>query len=195
MCSSDLYYLMPVVGLALATQTTFSDNSLDDELDGKWGNSIGLSAGRRWDNWMAYMRVAYQYLEYENHNFSGNGDIPTKVDGTEESYSVSVGGGYSISLTKGLSTYGLCGIGTAWRKNRADLYERLIPDEGYLHNNGLSKTHSSLVFTYDFSMGLEYMFANNYSMLLGYRLLGLTSNKSFEGSFQHLIELGVGANF
>jgi len=26
-------------------------------------------------------------------------------------------------------------------------------------------------------------------------LLGLTSNESFEGSFQHLIELGVGANF
>ena len=54
---------------------------------------------------------------------------------------------------------------------------------------------SSVVFTYNFSMGLEYMFSQNYSARLGYRLLGLTSNESFDGSFQHLIELGVGANF
>ena len=58
-----------------------------------------------------------------------------------------------------------------------------------------SDLESSLVFTYDFSMGLEYMFSQNYSARLGYRLLGLTSNESFDGSFQHLIELGVGANF
>ena len=58
-----------------------------------------------------------------------------------------------------------------------------------------SDVESSLVFTYDFSMGLEYMFSQNYSARLGYRLLGLTSNESFDGSFQHLIELGVGANF
>jgi len=25
--------------------------------------------------------------------------------------------------------------------------------------------------------------------------MGLSSNKSFEGAFQHLLELGVGANF
>ena len=58
-----------------------------------------------------------------------------------------------------------------------------------------SDLESSLVFTYDFSMGLEYLFTQNYSARLGYRLLGLTSNESFDGSFQHLIELGVGANF
>ena len=57
------------------------------------------------------------------------------------------------------------------------------------------RSKSSLVFTYDFSMGLEYLFTQNYSARLGYRLLGLTSNESFDGSFQHLIELGVGANF
>ena len=58
-----------------------------------------------------------------------------------------------------------------------------------------SGSDSSLVFTYDFSMGFEYLFTQNYSARLGYRLLGLTSNESFDGSFQHLIELGVGANF
>ncbi len=193
------YYLMPVVGLAMATQTTFSENALDDELDGKWGNSIGLSAGRRWDNWMAYARVAYQYLEYENLNFRGQ-SLQTRVEGTEESYSLGLGGGYTISLTEGLSTYGTAGLGMAWRRNSADVSVYIDPFQGQPgywrpDPNSLSPSYSSLVFTYDFSMGLEYMFANNYSMLLGYRLLGLTSNKSFEGSFQHLIELGVGANF
>ena len=47
------YYLMPLVGFAVATSTNFSQDNLDDDLDGEWGNSIGVSAARRWDNWMA----------------------------------------------------------------------------------------------------------------------------------------------
>jgi len=187
------YYLMPCVGFAVATNTTFSEDQLDDELDGEWGNSIGLVAGKRWDNWMAYARVAYQYLEYENPKFQGNsGD--TRVNGTEESYSIMVGGGYTIPLFAGLSTYGGMGAGFAWRRNSADV-EVLTEVAGWEDDLDGSQSHSKFVFTYDFSMGLEYLLKNNYSILLGYRLLGLTSNESFEGSFQHLIELGVGANF
>ena len=54
---------------------------------------------------------------------------------------------------------------------------------------------SSMVFTYDLAIGLEIMLAENFTSYLGYRLIGLTDNKDFEGSFQHLFELGVGANF
>jgi opacity protein-like surface antigen len=187
------YYFMPIWGLAVATQTTFSENSLDDELDGKWGNSIGLSAGKRWDNWMLYGRIAYQFLEYENPNFEGN-VIQTRVNGTEESYSLTFGGGYTIPITNTLSTYGGVGIGFGWRRNSADVEVRIPPD-WVPDTNSPNKSQSSLVFTYDFSMGLEYLFKNNFSAVLGYRLLGLSSNHSFEGSFQHLIELGVGANF
>jgi opacity protein-like surface antigen len=187
------YYLMPIWGFAVATKTTFSQNSLDDELDGQWGNSIGIKMGRRWDNWMLSGRVAYQYLEYENHNFQGNTQ-PTRVDGTEESYSVSLGGGYTIPLLGGLSTYGGLGVGFGWRRNSADI-EVFISPSWISDTNSPNQSESSIVFTYDFSMGFEYMFKNNFSATLGYRLLGLTSNKSFEGSFQHLIELGVGANF
>jgi opacity protein-like surface antigen len=186
------YYVMPLVGFAVATQTSFKKDLLDDNLDGDWGNSIGITAGKRWDNWLAYAQVAYQYLEYDNPNFAGQA-AQTHVMGTEESFSLSIGGGYTISLTPNLSTYGTLGAGFAYRRNSADVLELIggiwEPNPSY------TSAESSLVFTYDFSMGLEYLFSQNYSARLGYRLLGLTSNESFEGSFQHLIELGVGANF
>lgn len=189
------YYIMPLVGFAVATTTTFSEHEYNDDLEGKWGNSIGVSGGRRWDNWMAYVRVAYQYLEYENLAFKA--DNPTRVFGNEESFSISAGGGYAVPLTQKISTYGGAGLGFAWRRNSADV-EFEIEEGGqmkWVPDSAGDRSKSSLVFTYDFSMGLEYLFTQNYSARLGYRLLGLTSNESFEGSFQHLIELGVGANF
>ena len=188
------YYLMPFVGLAAASDTTFTESELDDTLEGNWGNSIGIITGKRWDNWMLFARVAYQYIEYENGNFQGNGNIPTRAKGTEESYNFSIGGGYSIPIKNRLSTYGSLGFGFGWRKNSADI-EVFIAPQWEPDTNSPIKTYSSLVFTYDFSMGFEYMFSDNYSALLGYRFLGLTSNGSFDSSFQHLIELGVGANF
>ena len=85
-------------------------------------------------------------------------------------------------------------IGTAWRKN---LY-RIDTDIAYVGfdwEEGSREVLSSLVFTYGLSLGFEYLFVNNFSGYCGYRLMGLSSNKSFEGAFQHLLELGVGANF
>ena len=187
------YYLMPLVGFAVATSTNFSQDNLDDDLDGEWGNSIGLSAAKRWDNWMAYVRVAYQFLENQNLNFKNDLNKEYRVFGTEESFSLSLGGGYTISLSQKLSTYGGLGAGFAWRKNYIDVQ---VKSRGVWGNDSTqSGADSSIVFTYDFSIGLEYLFTQNYSARLGYRLLGLTSNESFDGSFQHLIELGVGANF
>ena len=80
------YYLMPLVGFAVATATNFSQDNLNDDLEGEWGNSIGLTGGKRWDNWMAYLRVAYQYLENENPNFKNDANDQIRAHGTEESY-------------------------------------------------------------------------------------------------------------
>jgi opacity protein-like surface antigen len=188
------YYLMPIWGFAIASDTTFTQDEFDDNLDGNWGNSIGIVTGKRWDNWMLFARVAYQYLEYENGNFQGNGNILTRAHGIEESYNLSFGGGYSIPLLTRISTYGSLGLGFGWRKNSADI-EVYIAPQWEPDTNSPNKSYSSAVFTYDFAMGVEYMFSHNYSARLGYRLLGLTSNNSFDSSFQHLVELGVGANF
>ena len=194
------YYLMPILGFSLSSYIAYEFNeggtNFSDDLDGGWGNSVGIMIGKRWDNWTAFCRICYQYQKYTNDTF---GSIVTdtfaNVAGTNESYLLNFGSGYSIPLSTKLSTYGDVGIGFAYRKDS-------IEGKLYRESSGapvdlgpVSDFESSLVFTYDFSMGLEYMFSQNYSARLGYRLLGLTSNKSFGSSFQHLIELGVGANF
>jgi opacity protein-like surface antigen len=189
------YYLMPFVGLAFTSTTNYSfktsTNNFEDELSGELGNSIGISAGRRWDNWLIYSRLAYQYMDFKSPNFANDAGLLVTANGIEESYSFTLGGGYTVPISHKLSTFGTIGIGFALRKNTFDSEFISTLGSDYLH----STNETSLVFTYDFSMGLEYMFSRNYSALLGYRLLGLTSNESFDSSFQHLIELGIGANF
>jgi opacity protein-like surface antigen len=194
------YYLMPFVGFSFSSYIAYEfsegGNSFSDDLDGRWGNAVGVLAGKRWENWTAFFRIGYQYQKYKNPNFKSEVDnIFAQTDGTNESYAIGLGGGYSIPLSDKLSTYGNGGLGFAYRKDSFDaqLYQMI----GSARNNLESRSdfESSLVFTYDFSMGLEYLFSNNYMARAGYRLLGLTSNESFDGSFQHLIELGVGANF
>ena len=198
------YYFMPMIGFALTSYTTYafvgSDQKFRDELDGEWGNSIALTGGKRWENFMTYVRFSYQHQRYEKDNFSSGINVfSVDAEGIEESYSISVGGGYSIPLLNELSTIGTLGIGTAWRRNsfNADLFTTgslggiTIKDYEFSH----SDFQSSMVFTYDLALGFEYLVAENFTAYFGYRMFGLTSNKEFEGSFQHLFELGAGANF
>ena len=194
------YYLMPLVGFSFTSYIAYefgeSGNVFSDELNGKFGNSIGITAGRRWENWNAFFKIGYQHQKFENDKFKSEvGTIFAETSGITESYSINLGGGYSVPLGDKVSTYGNLGVGFAFRKDSFDaqLYQMIGGSRFDLEPR--SDFESSLVLTYDFSMGLEYLFTQNYSARLGYRLIGLTSNESFEGSFQHLIELGVGANF
>jgi opacity protein-like surface antigen len=194
------YYLMPVFGFSLSSYMAYDFNqggtTFSDDLDGGWGNSIGIMFGKRWDNWTAFCRIGYQYQTYDNDRFASI--VPgtfADLEASNESYLLNVGTGYSIPLSAKLSTYGNGGIGFAYRKDSVDGNLYRVIGGSRIDLGPVSDFESSLVFTYDFSMGLEYLFSQNYTARLGYRLLGLTSNESFEGSFQHLIELGVGANF
>ena len=194
------FYLMPLIGLSFTSYIAydFEEDGITfrDELDGKFGNSVGITTGRRWENWNAFFKIGYQHQKYENPKFkSGVDTIFAEAYGVTESYSINLGGGYSIPLGEKISTYGNLGAGIAYRKDSFDAQLYYIINGTRFELDHRSDFESSLVFTYDFSMGFEYLFSGNYSARLGYRLLGLTSNKSFEGSFQHLIELGVGANF
>jgi len=194
------YYFMPLIGIVASSSVSINyaaevnghEYTLDDDLEGGWGNSIGLSAGRRWDNWFADIAVSYQYQKYTNPDlYDGIGFTTWDIRGVEESFVFSVGGGYSVPITRRLSHAGGFAVGLGWRRNSVDA----------TFYDGITTTikdpvnESSLVFSYDFSLGLEYLFINNFSGYLGYKFLGMTKNKNFGSSFQHLIELGVGANF
>ena len=194
------YYFMPFAGFAFTSNIKYSfikGDNFSDTLDGKWGNSVGLSMGKRWDNWEALLRVSYQYQKLEKDNFKSDKPTTTIYNATvtEESFLLSLAGGYSIPLTNHLSTYGKVGIGLGYRQDLFNASATYANPLLGIDPNFHPDDQSSLVFTYDFSMGFEYLFNSTYSVLLGYRLLGLTSNDAFEGSFQHLVELGVGANF
>ena len=194
------YYLMPLIGFSFTSYIAYDfeedGNTFKDDLDGEFGNSVGITAGRRWENWNAFFKIGYQHQKYENPKFKSGVPITfAEAYGVTESYSINLGGGYSIPLGERISTYGNLGAGFAYRKDSFDAQLYYIINGSRFELDHRSDFESSLVFTYDFSMGLEYLFTQNYSARLGYRLLGLTSNESFDGSFQHLIELGVGANF
>lgn len=191
------YYFMPFIGIAASSSVSLQYDTkglpLSDKLDGDWGNAVGVSGGKRWDNWYAEVGISYQYQKFSTSNFDDNTPNSTiPANGVEESIILSIEGGYSVPITERLSHLGGAGLGFGWKKNSfdGDVYV-LGSYKGPLD----PKNESSLVFAYDFSLGLEYLFINNFSGYFGYKFLGLTKNKDFGSSFQHLIELGVGANF
>ena len=187
------YYIMPSFGIIFGTNTKFVDGLKNHSLDSNLGNSLAINIGKRFDNWEVSFRVGYRYLDYDEFTY-GDEFFPNRMISEEELYSISFKGGYAIPISERFSTNGGVMIGTAWRKN---LY-RIDTDIAYIGfdwEEGSTEVMSSLVFTYGLSLGFEYLFVNNFSGYFGYRLMGHSSNKSFEGAFQHLLELGVGANF
>jgi len=195
------YYFMPKLGISAASSVSvmYDDHGVNmfDDADGKWGNSIGLNCGRRWDNWYLDISLSYQYQKYENPDFQDQGGqfTITPSFGVEESIAIMLGGGYSIPLSAMLSHVGGFKLGGGLRKNNFNATIYYPPGWGIDPLSLPVLNQDSLVFAYDFSLGFEYLFANNFSGYLGYKFLGMTKNKNFGSSFQHLIELGVGANF
>ena len=166
--------------------------SAKDDLDGGWGNSVSLTAGRRWDNWFADLSLSYQYQKYDNPDLFDDISLTTlDSDGFEESILFSITGGYTIPLTERLSHNGAIGFGLGSKKNAINV----IYSDGFSTEELPPMNQSSFIFAYDFSLGFEYMFVNNFSGYFGYKFLGMTKNKNFGTSYQHLIELGLGANF
>ena len=194
------YYFMPVLGFSIASNLKVdylgvqgsSIISAKDDLDGGWGNSVSLTAGRRWDNWLADLSLSYQYQKYDNPDLFDDISLTTlDSDGFEESILFSITGGYTIPLTERLSHNGAIGFGLGSKKNAINV----IYSDGFSTEELPPMNQSSFIFAYDFSLGFEYMFVNNFSGYFGYKFLGMTKNKNFGTSYQHLIELGLGANF
>jgi hypothetical protein len=190
------YYVMPMIGLAFSSKTKWQDDVDTFTLEGDLGNILGVEIGRRRDNWLISALISYQYLDFERIRYIDS-TIENKIEASEESYSISLSGGYSIPLSERLSHNGSLGLGFSWRRNLVNrsYFVPATPGDEASWESYDPVIDSSLVFNYGMSLGFEYLFVNNFSGYCGYRLMGLSSNKSFEGAFQHLLELGVGANF
>ena len=198
------YYFMPTIGFAATANLNVNyvgilpsgdPFSVEDDLDGGWGNGISLNAGRRWDNWFAELGLSYQYQKYENPDlYDGDPDTIVDSSGVEEAINFLFSAGYTIPLSSKLSHIGAFGLGLGSRSNTINVtFDTGIPNVPVEQLPPMNQ--SSVVFAYDFSLGFEYMFVNNFSGYVGYKFLGMTKNKNFGTSYQHLVELGVGANF
>ena len=95
---------------------------------------------------------------------------------------------YNISQQEKLSfDFGL-GLGFG---NRLNSWSTQIHPFSPVAEPSFEKT----VFTYEFSLLLDYAYSENLSAFGGYRLVGASDNGLFDRMVSHLFEVGVGANF
>ena len=175
------YYLRPFIALQLPRDQKF-DSSNINELDSYIGYSLGLHAGKRIDNFTAGLRLGYFY----NDMAKRNGFI--RIEAENELLALTGTIGFSASMTEKLSfDFGL-GLGFG---NRLNSWTTQILTNSPTAESSFEKT----VFTYEFSLLLDYAYSENLSAFGGYRLVGASDNGQFDRMVSHLFEVGVGANF
>ena len=175
------YYLRPFIALQLPRDQKF-DSSNINELDSYAGYSLGLHAGKRIDNFTAGLRLGYFY----NDMAKRNGFI--RIEAENELLALTGTIGFSASMTEKLSfDFGL-GLGFG---NRLDSWTTQLNPYPPIAEPSFEKT----VFTYEFSLILDYAYSENLSAFGGYRLVGASDNGQFDRMVSHLFEVGVGANF
>jgi hypothetical protein len=175
------YYLRPFIALQLPRDQKFNSSSIN-ELDSYAGYSLGLHAGKRIDNFTAGLRLSYFY----NDMAKRNGLI--RIEAENELLALTGTVGFSASMTENLSfDFGL-GLGFGNRLNSWTTQFNPFPPEA-------EPSFEKTVFTYEFSLLLDYAYSENLSAFGGYRLVGASDNGRFDRMVSHLFELGVGANF
>ena len=175
------YYLRPFIALQVPRDQKFNSSKIN-ELDSYAGYSIGLHAGKRIDNFTAGLRLGYFYNEMAKR--SGL----FRIDAENELLALTGTVGFSASMTEKLSfDFGL-GLGVG---NRLNSWTTQTHSFSPVAEPSFEKT----VFTYEFSLLLDYAYSENLSAFGGYRLVGASDNGLFDRMVSHLFEVGVGANF
>jgi len=164
-----------------------------DQLDANLGYALGLRAGQRLGNLEVSLGFGYHHQEYSNPDF-GATSFFIGSEGECELLSLALGLGYSVPVTEAWSLgFGL-DLGTAWRRDslEMDLSSLFRLPSGNIVSHS-SETDSE--FIYNLRVFLDYDFSEVLSMYLGYRLMGVPDNGSFDQVTLHLFEAGIGANF
>jgi len=176
------YFLRPFIALQANSDQKFKTLSPDlTKIDSHIGYSLGLHAGTRVQDFNLGIRFAYHYNEFSKSTTSNS------LEGENELLSLLVSGGYSVSLREELTLELGAGLGFSNRFNFA-----LLEIGGFvLPPISSDKT----VFTYDFSILLDYAYTENLSAFAGYRFVGVSKNGPFDRYVSHLFELGLAASF
>jgi len=176
------YFLRPFIALQANSDQKFKTLLPDlTKIDSHIGYSLGLHAGTRVQDFNLGIRFAYHYNEFSKSTTSNS------LEGENELLSLLVSGGYSVSLREELTLELGAGLGFSNRFNFA-----LLEIGGFvLPPISSDKT----VFTYDFSILLDYAYTENLSAFAGYRFVGVSKNGPFDRYVSHLFELGLAASF
>ncbi len=176
------YFLRPFIALQANSDQKFKTLLPDlTKIDSHIGYSLGLHAGTRVQDFNLGIRFAYHYNEFSKSTTSNS------LEGENELLSLLVSGGYSVSLREELTLELGAGLGFSNRFNFA-----LLEIGGFvLPPISSDKT----VFTYDFSLLLDYAYTENLSAFAGYRFVGVSKNGPFDRYVSHLFELGLAASF
>ena len=176
------YFLRPFIALQANGDQKFKTLLPDlTKIDSHIGYSLGLHAGTRVQNFNLGIRLAYHYNELSKSITSHY------LEGENELLSFLVSGGYSVSLREKLTLELGAGLGFSNRFNFALLE---------INNVVLPPISSDkTVFTYDFSLLLDYAYTENLSAFAGYRFVGVSKNGPFDRNVSHLFELGLAASF
>ena len=178
------YFLRPFIAVQVPRDQKFNSVLSIKELDSYLGYSLGLHAGKRIENFTAGLRLSYFYNEMDKR------DGTIRIDAENELLAISGTAGFSAPLTEKLSfDFGL-GLGFGNRLNLSTLTIDTL--SGSVSS---SSSFEKTVFTYEFSLLLDYAYSENLSAFGGYRLVGTSDNGSFDRMVSHLFEVGVGANF
>jgi opacity protein-like surface antigen len=176
------YFLRPFIALQANGDQKLKTLLPDlTKIDSHIGYSLGLHAGTRVQDFNLGIRFAYHYNEFSKSTTSNS------LEGENELLSLLVSGGYSVSLREELTLELGAGLGFSNRFNFALL------EIGNVVLDPISSDKT--VFTYDFSILLDYAYTENLSAFAGYRFVGVSKNGSFDRYISHLFELGLAASF
>ena len=176
------YFLRPFIALQANSDQKFKTLLPDlTKIDSHIGYSLGLHAGTRVQDFNLGIRFAYHYNEFSKSTTSNS------LEGENELLSFLVSGGYSVSLREELTLELGAGLGFSNRFNFAllEIGGSVLPPI----------SSDKTVFTYDFSILLDYAYTENLSAFAGYRFVGVSKNGPFDRYVSHLFELGLAASF
>ena len=178
------FFIRPFLGLQAPSDLRVKIGVSQEKVESSKGYGLGLKGGKRIENLLLSFQLGYFYNEIYKNNLLG---VPGfDLEGENELFSFLASLGYSVPVSDSFTFEVSGGLGLA---NRSSAFWTYFVTPPNLEN------FSSMVFSYELSMHLDYSYSELLSVFLGYRFIGASENDAFDSMTAHFFELGIGANF